>query len=394
MKKVYYLILFMFCLTFVNAVELTKIFLVSSVNDNIATQLPKYVLKNEKINLYCIVEINSNQKITYFTSAKNIKIDEKTISLSDIKKWDENELGKIEIQWYKVEPYMIHNKLGSNDPEIPQFDYYANAHLPFCSKNRGWIGYDTIEYKETELVKFKNQWQINVDAHPTAKEYDINDGMGVMRYKVSIKYFDETNKEKIISTPGKESTNYYGIKPDVHKIFFRYDNSYLGWMSSYFNVPGVFGSTEIQVKEYTGIDCADLVVASYNKSTDKNIPLTNVSGLTGLLKKVVGNIYLFPDGNLYDSTGENKKPVKIDFGGKIKPGDVIFFDYPEGDNMYGYWDHVGVIYKDSGENGIPDNILNNYDLIMHAGFAEPHLSLLNDQGFVADNPTKVMIMRW
>lgn len=393
--KIQFLV-FVCIVSFLNAVEIKDVFIVSSINNDIATQSPKFALESEKINLYCLVRANSGQKVAYITSAKNIKIGGESIPPTGIKEWNESELGKIEINWYKVEPYMKHNILKSNEPEFPEFEYYANAHLPFCSKNRGWIGYETIEYKETELSNFKDRWEIDADAHPTDKEYDINNGLGVMRYKVKIIFTDKNGKKQILSTPGKESTDYCGITQKVHRINFRENNSYLGWLSSYFNVPGVFGSVDKQVNEYRGIDCADLVVAGYNKYSNKNIQYTNVKGLISLLKKIIDNGYLYPDGRILNSTKENAGSVKIEFGKNIRLGDVIFFDYPaeRNNNPYGYWDHVGIIYNDSGEDDKANGILDKYDSILHAGFAEPHLSPLNDSGFVTDSPTKIMIMRW
>lgn len=397
MKKFYLFFFFICIFSSLSGLEITDELILSSVNNDIATQSPKFALENDKINLYCLARANSGQKVAYFTSAKNVKIGEESIPPPGIKEWNESELGKIEINWYKVEPYMKHNVLKSNEPEFPGFEYYANAHLPFCSKNRGWIGYDTIEYKETELSEFRNKWSMIADAHPTDKEYDINDGLGVMRYKVKIVHTDKNGKKQVLSTPGKESTDYCGITQKVHRINFRKDDSYLGWLSSYFNVPGVFGSVDKQVSEYRGIDCADLVVAGYNRYSNKNISYTNVKGLISLLKKVIDSVYLYPDGQILNSIRENvANPVKIEFGKNIQLGDIIFFDYPaEGsDNPYGYWDHVGIIYRDSGEDDKANGILDKYDSILHAGFAEPHLSPLNDSGFVADSPTKIMIMRW
>lgn len=80
----------------------------------------------------------------------------------------------------------------------------------------------------------------------------------------------------------------------------------------------------------------------------------------------------------------------------VKNGDIIFFDYPSEskDNPYGNWEHVGVIYQDSGVNDIPDGVLNQYDQILHAGPKEPHISFLNDKGFVSEEPTAIIICRW
>ncbi|MEW6558086.1 MAG: hypothetical protein AB1349_12170 [Elusimicrobiota bacterium] len=142
-------------------------------------------------NLYCVIKTYLYQKETYFTTVRNIRINEKNVSPSEIRQWNESEFGNIEINWYKVK----------------------------------------------------------------------------------IIYTDKSGKKQVLATPGKESVDYCGITQKVHRIDFRKDNTYLGWLSSYYNVPGVFGSVDSQDNEYTGIDCADLVVAGYRKYSNKNIPL-------------------------------------------------------------------------------------------------------------------------
>lgn len=246
----------LFCSTSLFALELEKVFIVSKPgNEKNATDKPKFVQLKEKVVLHCIIRAKLNEKSIYFSDIECISINDNKISTSIVKQWDERTFGKIEIKWFKVEPYMIHHKLKGNDSECLWFNWYTNAHVPECEKSPKWIGYDILEYQENELKEYRNKWSISADAHPFNKEHDINDGLGVMRYKVEVSY----DSQKLAS-PGVESIKHYGISEKVHLVNFRTDDTYLGWLTSYFNVPGIFGSTERQVESYIGIDCADLVL--------------------------------------------------------------------------------------------------------------------------------------
>ncbi len=306
-----------------------------------------------------------NKGKRYFFSDLNDKI---FINNSKIKvsKWKD----KISIKWYKIEPLMQHLKKG-NDPTVPWFLWYANAYTPESPKDRGWIGFDRIKYKQNLMKSYNDKWIIPADASPTDRRYNINKGMGVMRYAVEIKINNKT-----YTTPGIKSVDHLGIKNDVYKLIIRKDDSYLGYITSFFNVPGVFGSVPKQVDNYIGVDCADLLVGAYKKWKKKNIPYTSVQGLVKRLKNVSDHMFTDKSGNIY-SDEKLKKKVKL----KFKPGQIIVFDYP-GTKKF-YYDHTGILYKDNG-NGI----LDGEDEILHCGPEELHSS---DLEFEVDSPSSVII---
>lgn len=378
-----------------HGIELKKIIIVSRVNnEKITTEKSKFAHQGDKVELFCVLEAVIENNVVYFSEAEQIELDNRKIPASKMRKWDVNSLKNIEIEWFKVEPYMMHEKLKGNDPECLWFKWYTNAHVPGCNKNRGWIDYDQIEYKEIKIVNEKNKWIIGADAHPTDILYDINNGLGVMRYKVMVTHYSGDHKQ-IICSLGKESVNNYGIIPKVHMVNFRKDDSFLGWLSSFFNVPGVFGSTKVQVEEYIGIDCADLITGAYNKFKKKDVSYSNVEGLMKHTKIIIDSKYLHSNGKI-SASGDSFADVDIEFGKDVLPGDIIFFNYPENENKksYGSWDHVGVIYADKGNDGKADGKLNKYDLILHAGPEEPRLNILNYQGFTGDIPTLIRIGRF
>lgn len=372
-----------------------EIFIVSRIeNEGDFTPEAKFAKAGENVTLACVLKAEKEGKTIYYSTADRIRLNSGKVPETQIRRWDKRIDGAITIAWYKIEPFMLHQSPPGNDPEVPDFLWYTNAHLPGCPKNRGWIGFDTIEYKETGIKR--KQWELDADAHPSERKYDIHQGLGVMRYKVTALLMSPGEKSLTVSSPGKESVDMYGIKNNVHMVDFRKDDTFLGWITSYFNVPGVFGSVRQQLDRYLGVDCADLIIAACNRYSGKNIGYTNVNGLIPMMKKKTRDLYLFSDGTLHVSPEKKAETVELVFGRDVFPGDLIFFDYPvEGHQKYGSWDHVGVILSDSGARGRIDTVLGPGDLILHAGFEELHSTLLESGAFVGEDfPTRVIIGRF
>jgi len=203
---------------------------------------------------------------------------------------------------------------------------------------------------------------------------DINNGLGVMRFSVEV-----IIEGKKYSTPGIKSTDHLGIKNDVFKLVVREDDSYLGHIKSFFNVPGVFGSTPPQVDSYTGVDCADLVVGGYKKWKKKDVKYTNVNGLVKNMKNVCGTLYVTQDNKFY----LDEKLTKLTEQ-KFEPGLIVTIDYPG--TRKNYYDHVVVLSEDNG-NGIVDID----DKILHCGPMELVESTLGSQ---ISSVTRLKLLRW
>jgi len=280
------------------------------------------------------------------------------------------------IEWFKVEPIMKHRFKGP-DPTVPWFRWYANAHVPGSPKAYKWMGLDPIQYVEHRIPGTINRATILADAHPTLLLHDLYDGLGVMRYAVQVTIFGKPSK-----SPSIKCVNDYGIKDDLFKLVVRRDDSYLGYATSYFNVPGVFGSVKRQSDQLTGVDCADLVVGAYRRWKNSDYPYTNVNGLVNQLKHVTDVLYLTKEGELREDNAM-KREAKV----KWKAGLIMVFDYK--DTTPRSYVHVALLYEDDG-----DGFVGGKDTLLHAGPKEAHLSRLGDACFAGNGGNRVMLLTW
>ncbi len=343
------------------------------------------VLATDSVELHCVIKAVVDGETVYFTTAGKVK----GIAPGKIRAWDEAEHGPVGIEWLKVEPRMMHEELEGNDPEAPWYTHYANAHVPGSPSNPKWIGHDTIEYEENTAGY---GWSLAADAHPTVKKYDVNDGLGVMRYRVVV-----THGDTIVGTPGMESVKTYGITKKVFRITFRRSDSFTGWLTSFFNVPGIYGSTVVQAESYVGIDCSDLLTAAWNLATGKDLEFTSAGGMLKHVDVIRPFRWFYGGATFYETDDKSGASETVPFGkGGVKEGDVIFFCYAPiaGKNRCKRWHHVGALYADVGPDGEPDGILDGTDVVLHAGPREPHLSTLkNAASAYVNDPTGVIIGR-
>ncbi len=311
--------------------DIKKVYLVSRVNKEPYSTSNKHARLDDKVRLGLVVEAIVDGEKVYFSESNDVIIEDKK---EGNKPWV---YGDVTITWYKVEA------------EKPVYNNWWE----------GWFEFETPAYKETKVSE--KDWSILADAKPTEKLKDVNEGLGTIRYKVEFYY-----NGKKVSTPGKESTDYQGITNDVHKISFRKDDSFTGWLTSFFNLPYIYGSTEYQVENSIGMDCADFVIAAYKK-TGYDTPYTHV---TGLYK--------------YSDIIAKEKDVKItneDFYHKGKP--LAFGkDVKEGDLLIFADSHVGVLFKDKSDpngkfKGEADGVLNKYDIMIHIYFDNPKYEKLD-----------------
>jgi len=164
-------------------------------------------------------------------------------------------------------------------------------------------------------------------------------------------------------TPGIETKDKRGLSPKVFRVSVKKNSGLLGNLTSYFNVPAVFGSTPYQVRNYIGIDCADVLMAAYCKS--KKLPIDkdyNVSALTSEFPIIVRSS--IRDGNPVSNVRWKKN---------IREGDFIAVKYFGGSQ----YQHIGALYKDQNRNGF----LDREDLVLHAGPDPLHFSNLKSGAF-------------
>jgi len=263
------------------------------------------------------------------------------------------------IRWYQIFPDISKNYKNAN---------YSSEKNPYQ-----WIGFGKIDYERQELTQFRDQWQIQ----PFEKQYDrlvfdlfnyfwklfnysrfYQKDVGSFWFQVEIE-----KRGKIRKSPGIENSDNRGLSPKVFRVSIRDGSGYLGYLTSFFNVPGIFGSTSYQSKHYIGVDCADVLVVAYSKWKGK--PLRKNYNVAMLVNQ-------FPKRGEFDLV--NGEPSKEFVWGKdIRPGDLIAVRYP-GARQY---QHVGALSKDANNNGV----LDGEDSIIHAGPIPLHYSYMKGGSF-------------
>jgi len=253
-----------------------------------------------------------------------------------------------EIRWYRIIPDVSH--------------CYSNARRR-ASGAHEWNGYDRIAYERVELESFRGEWEIEplrvvshvgpvegvrrwlrslsrVFGRPVRDRKDV----GSFWFQVEIERDGEVDR-----SPGLEDADHRGLPPSVFRLSIRDGDGFLGHLASYFNVPGVFGSSTYQSENYIGVDCADVLVAAYSGWKGKTID-TNYS--VAMLVDELTKIDEF-DVRLGNPTR------RVLWGEDIRPGDLIAVRY-KGSRQYG---HIAALLSDA--NG--DGRLDRGDRVMHAG---------------------------
>jgi len=94
---------------------------------------------------------------------------------------------------------------------------YKNANHPWEKNPYQWVGFGQIDYERQELTHFRNQKNGHIQKSPGIKD----------------------SNERVLS-------------PKVFRISIRNGKGYIGYLTTFFNVPGLFGSTTYQSRHYIG----------------------------------------------------------------------------------------------------------------------------------------------
>lgn len=224
---------------------------------------------------------------------------------------------------------------------------YKNANFPWDPDAYKWTGFGKIDYLVRDFDAFKGQPEIEIKPEylrlPVEMPYYHYD-MGTFWVQVVA-----VKGGKTFSTAGVEAGTERGISPQVFRVSFRKDDSFIGYLSSFFNVPAVFGSTPYQSYHYIGVDCADALLSAHahwiGYEMKKDV---NVAAMVKAIKPVT---------SFEIEKGTPDKQVK--WGSDIFPCDLIAVRYA-GANMF---QHIGALYEDANGNGI----LDDSDTVMHVG---------------------------
>jgi hypothetical protein len=267
------------------------------------------------------------------------------------------------IRWYQIVPDI--NTI------------YKNANHPWEKNPYKWVGLAKITYNKKELKRFRGRWEIQPFETPKGPKTEkgllsylrkLFKGRGTTTYynnRVGSFWFQvELEKgSKILRSAGIEDSDKRGLSPKVLRVSVRDGPGYLGYLTSFYNVPGIFGSIPYQCHHYIGADCADVLMAAYGKWKGKEI--TKDYCVAHLVDK-------FPKAARFDLS-DGKPDRTVSWGKQVRPGDLIAVKYP-GKSVY---QHIGALYRDADKNGL----LDPDDLVIHAGPLPLHLSRLREGKF-------------
>ncbi|KID58821.1 hypothetical protein JF50_02910 [Pseudoalteromonas luteoviolacea] len=256
-----------------------------------------------------------------------------------------------QVRWYQI------------IPDTSQ--YYKNANHPWEQNPYQWAGFGKVRYQQKHLKQFDNHPYITVDAGLLKQNNVFNShyyhaDVGSFWFEVEV---IGVNGIKRVST-GVRDTDHRGLSKHVLRVSFTTGDGYLGTLSSFFNVPAIFGSVPYQSQHYLGVDCADVLMAAHAIHNNGKVHDRNVAWLVTNLKHKA---------NLSDFKGAGSA---IKWGADISPGDFIAVRYRQN----GQFAHIGALYKDSNNNGL----LDGEDLVLHAGPNALSYSTVSDAGFLGE----------
>jgi len=240
--------------------------------------------------------------------------------------------------------------------------YYKNANHPWEAEPYEWVGFGKIEYQCIEIEAWRGREEVELGSadvfHRASPSPYYNEELGSFWLQV-----EALSGMKRLRSAGLQENDVYNLSPEVFRLSIQKDRSYLGYLTGFFNVPGLFGSIPYQSHHYIGVDCADVLVAANQRwrglEEGKD---SNVSMLVSAWKAVVS----FPIVG-----GMPKATIK--WSDQVQPGDAIAVRYTPGKAFQ----HIGALYEDTNHNGV----LDAPDEVIHAGPHALHLSRLREGGF-------------
>jgi hypothetical protein len=276
------------------------------------------------------------------------------------------------VRWRRVEPRMQHERTPAPNANI---NVYANA-VVFGPRHGRWIGFDRLEYFATPLEGYGSR-RVVTDATPMGGASGSRSAewaaLGTMRLAATLEVDGVAR-----STAGEETAPSGQISDEVFRYSIRRDDTFLGWLTSFFNVPYLFGSAgkgvRAQAERYIGADCADVLVAALRRSGHRELEYASVVELVDAFGKVGGPTRVGPQ-------AASAPPLRV--GEAVRPGDLLALDYVGAEDLPRAYDHIVAFVADRGPNGAPDGRLGPEDLVADSGSAEGlKLAPLGDQGEV------------
>jgi hypothetical protein len=316
--------------------------------------------------------------VRYFSDAPAIRIGRRRLRRPRLMPL--SELGTPRFQWFRVEPRPHHV---ATDPPNKGNPAYSNAVL-FGPNHGRWIGYDRIEYDSKPVSGARESFLTVRRTRPSHPRVDVNGGLGTMRYKVRALI----GSTVLVST-GEESVGRTGISPRVMRVTLRSDDTWVGHLRGYFNVPNVFGSggygARHQTALYQGADCADVIIGAAREAGAR-LKYTSVLGFKRYARPVTDKLLMTKTHILALDGPLKGRPVALRFGREVMPGDIMLIDYYGFNGSPRSWDHIAVIDRDRGVRGR----LDPEDPVLHMGY----LFGLTEEAAVNEAPAYIQILRF
>ena len=253
------------------------------------------------------------------------------------------------IKWYQI------------IPDTSKF--YKNANHPWEKNPYKWIGFGKISYKKVEIKSFYNEHIVEINSNILEENRPQNNPF--YNAKLGSFWFEAEatlNNGKKVHSRGLKDMTYRGLSTKVLRVSYMESNDYIGYLTSFFNVPGIFGSISYQSKNYIGVDCADVLMATSAVMNKKKLKDYNVAMLVGKLKT---------EATVSIVNGTPAKKLK--WGEDFQRGDFVAVKY----SPKGRFAHIGMLYEDANNNGI----LDREDLIINAGPNALHVIALKKGAF-------------
>ena len=256
---------------------------------------------------------------------------------------------------------MQHVDLPAPNPGIPSF---SNTVLTGPEHGR-WLGFDTLEYTESPLssaagVEVGAEAVTLRAARPVDARRDRHQGAGSVFVAAELTLPDGSR----VRTPGARDTDRFGLSRRVLRISFREADDMMGWLSTYFLVPNVFGSSgpgrDHQSDRYVGADCADVLVGAV-RAMGRPLPYVSVAGLSRIADARSEVLLQDAEGRL---SGAGGAATSLVWGRDVSRGDYVTLDYADPADrtqLPRAWDHIGALVGDTNGNGVLDGA----DLLRH-----------------------------
>ena len=254
------------------------------------------------------------------------------------------------IRWYQI------------IPDTSKF--YKNANYPWEENAYKWSGYGKIDYQRVEVEAFKNRREVLLSSailelNRPKNNHFYNTKLGSFWFEAEARL----KNGKVVKSYGLKDNTKRGLSPKVFRVSYMLDRSYIGYLTSFFNVPGIFGSMPYQSRNFIGVDCADVLVATSKvMNHEKNEKNYNVMMLVDKLK--VKKKFKIEEG---------KPDKKLKWGEAFVQGDFLAVKYSKN----GRYAHIGMLYADENKNGL----LDRDDTIINAGPNTLHVTTLGSGAF-------------